>query len=56
MSSHYERGYRDGKRNEYSPPHQKSVLGEMFGSSYTKRELEDRREYDQGRRHGYRDR
>jgi hypothetical protein len=48
---HYERGRRDGRCNTYNPPHQKGLFEGLI-SNYTRAELEDRRDYDQGYDHG----
>jgi hypothetical protein len=51
----YERGKRDGRHNTYNPPHEKGLFMGLL-SRYTRDELEDRKDYDQGYSHGRRSR
>lgn len=47
----YERGVRDGRHGTYNPPHDNGLFGTLLFSN-SKAELEDRKDYDQGYRHG----
>ncbi len=44
----YADGVRDGRENDYNPPHDKGLLGEFFSSGYSKDEREDRDAYREG--------
>ena len=49
--SDHKRGLRDGKKHVYHPPHDKGIIGELI-DGYTKSEIEQNKDYDQGIRHG----
>lgn len=49
----YSDGVRDGKDNDFSPPHEKGLLGEFFSSGYSKEEREDRDAYREGWSRGH---
>jgi hypothetical protein len=51
----YQRGLRDGRFGTYNPPHEKGLLMGLL-SNYSRSELEDRKDYQQGYSHGKRSR
>lgn len=52
MSKHFANGKRDAEHRIYRPPHEKGALRELVFGSYTKKEIEDRRDYSAGRQAG----
>ncbi len=44
----YSQGVDDGKTNDFNPPHEKGLIGELFSGGYTKDEHRDRDAYREG--------